>query len=143
MIKNDLPSWMFWVLSPFCILFVLVLTLYAFFIQEETIPKLVVLVMDSLCIFGFLSFLNPVRFRWAVRSAGLIIFLIYVAYLIYMLIANDGKFPISSRKSDTTAFNALMGLFVFGVPGLMVAITGKLPFFFRESEEERGDEFDD
>lgn len=134
---------MFWVLAPFIILFVLVLTLYAFSIQEEAMPKLVVLVMDSLCIFGFLSFLNPVRFRWAVRSAGFIIFLIYVAYLIYTLVESGGKFTASSRQSDTTVYNALIGLFVFGLPGITVAITGKLPFFFKECQQEREDEFDD
>jgi len=142
MVKKDSPSWMFWMLAPFFILFVLVVTSYAL-IQGETISIAAVLVLDLLCILGFLGFFNPIRFKWAIRGAGLIIFLIYVAYLIYMLIESEGKFTASSRRSDTTVFNAILGLLVFGCPGIMVVITGKLPFFFKKNEEDIEDEFED
>ncbi len=132
--RGKRPGWMFWVLAPFFIVFVLFMTFYVLVFAARPIPVFVILVLDMLCVFGFLSFLNPTGNRWAVRGAGLIVFLIYIGYLVAMLIESGGKFTWSTRRSETTVLNAILGLIVFGIPGLTVAIKGRLPFFFKDED---------
>jgi hypothetical protein len=47
-----------------------------------------------------------------------------VAYLVSTLIS--GQWFGDGRRSSTTALNALIGLFVFGYPGFMYAVFGRL-----------------
>lgn len=65
----------------------------------------------------------------AVRIIGLIVFLAYVSYLAYELLREPAK-PYAGR-SEPHWLNATMGLILFGLPGLYVAVRGKYPAWGR------------
>jgi len=83
---------------------------------------------EAFCALILLGFNNPLKFWWAWRGVGALVFSAYVIYLIAMLIESGGRFTIGEGKSETTVLNALMGLIVFGIPGLAYAIFGRLTF---------------
>ena len=64
----------------------------------------------------------PVRGRWALRSTAGIIALAYVVYLGFELWDLAHGKPQSLRRSEPSAFNALRGLLIFGVPLFLFAI---------------------
>lgn len=59
----------------------------------------------------------------AVRIIGSMVFFIYASYLLYELLRAAAK-PYAGR-SEPHWFNAILGLIVFGLPGLYFAIRGK------------------
>lgn len=73
-----------------------------------------------------LAFGWPARFHWAGRVLGGILFLVYAAYLLDELIRHPESLRPGTSTSATTAWNALRGLIVFGLPGLWYAIRGRL-----------------
>jgi hypothetical protein len=50
----------------------------------------------------------------------------YAAYLAHELMNNPRPWRVSGRRSDASAFNAFLGLLVFGVPGLLYALFGQV-----------------
>lgn len=67
---------------------------------------------------------DPDRFKVCWRAAGAIVFASYLAYLITMV--NAGQWHGNGGRAQTTAINALIGLIVFGYPGFMYAVFGRL-----------------
>jgi len=121
---------MFWATAPFLVISMITLP---FLVPERTFVGLSVLVfLEILCILVLLALLNPVRFHWACRSIGLLIFLCFAIYLITMLV-QEGGFKVWGRKSQASAFNALCGMMVFGIPGLMYGVLGR--FTLRKTPE--------
>ena len=64
-----------------------------------------------------------------------------MAYLIAMIA--EGQWFGNGRRSSATAFNALMGLIVFGYPGFMWAVFGRLSWRPEPEYEDYSDEFTD
>lgn len=116
----------FWILAPFLIIF---MASMPFLIPKWTLgATITIIVVELLSVSVFLGFLNPVRFHFAWRIVGAIIFLTYLSYLVIMLIESKGNFTVG-KKSEATASNALLGLIIFGLPGLSYAIFGRLIFW--------------
>jgi hypothetical protein len=111
----------FWVLSPFLLVFIVVMALL---IDKRDTSSLVTLVaIELLAVLMLVGLFDPVRFWWAWRGVGAIVFLGFVAYLIAMII--EGKF-FAARRAESAAIIAFVGLVVFGIPGLWFALTGRL-----------------
>ncbi len=80
-------------------------------------------VFELLCLCVLLGFWNPDRFWWCWRAVGAIVFASYLTYLVSTVVS--GQWIGDGRRSSTTAFNALIGLYVFGYPGFMYAVFGR------------------
>ncbi len=116
----------FWSLSPFLAAFVV---LMPFLVQERSADALITLVaVELLAVLALLGLFHPSRFWWAWRGVGAIIFLGYAAYVIVMIL--EGKF-IAARRAEPAVSNAVIGLFVFGLPGLWFALSGRLTPYWR------------
>jgi hypothetical protein len=111
----------FWSLAPFLVLYLVVMP---FLVQPPTVGGVVVLwTIVLLVVLMLLGLFSPLRFWWAWRGVGFIVFLGYVAYLVAMLF--EGKFA-AARRGEPVVQKAVVGLFIFGVPGLWFALTGRL-----------------
>jgi hypothetical protein len=111
----------FWLLSPLLVVFIVVML---FLVDRREVSSLITLVaIELLAVLMLLGLFDPVRFWWAWRGVGAIVFLGYVAYLIEMIV--EGKI-FAARRAESAAVNALLGLVFFGVPGIWFALTGRL-----------------
>jgi len=70
---------------------------------------------------------------------GAIVFAGYLVYLVSMLVA--GQLFGDMRRSAASALNALIGLVVFGYPGLMYAVFGRFTWRDTPVNEEDFDNF--
>ena len=123
---NDTPT-IFWILAPFLLIFMISMP---FLIPVWNVSAVITMIsLESLSLLVFIGLFNPEKFHFAWRGVGLIIFLAYISYAIIMLIESKGAFTIPKRRSETNVFNALLGLIVFGIPGLSYAIFGRLTFW--------------
>jgi hypothetical protein len=124
------PSrFMFWCTAPFLVATLVLLPLFA---KPPSVGGWIALGAAELlggCV--LLGLYHPSRFWWCWRVAGAVIFAAYLAYLIAM--ARAGQWMRGGRPTTTSAFNALVGLVVFGYPGLMYAMFGR--FTWRREEE--------
>lgn len=84
----------------------------------------IVVACELLAVCMIFGLYDAFRFWWCWRIAGGIVFVSYAAYLAYCLIT--GQFLAGGRRSAVSALNALVGLFVFGMPGLSLALFGRL-----------------
>lgn len=83
-----------------------------------------VVACELLAVCVLLGLYDAFRFWWSWRAAGGIVFTAYVAYLVHCLIS--GQFFAGGGRSAVSALNAVVGLVVFGIPGLSVALFGRL-----------------
>lgn len=119
-------GFVFWSLAPLLLVFVVLMPLLT---QRRDPAAIIVLVaLELLAGLTFLGLFNSERFWWAWRGVGAIIFFGYAAYVVAMLVENGGRIAITPRKSEASAFNAVCGLVVFGLPGLWFALFGRLTF---------------
>jgi hypothetical protein len=113
---------MFWCTAPFLVATIVLLPLLA---QPPEITGRVILgVVVLLCFFVLIGLWNAERFWWCWRAVGGIIACGYLVYLVAMIA--EGQWFVDGRRSSATAFNALLGLIVFGYPGFMYALFGRL-----------------
>jgi hypothetical protein len=138
MMKTDSTSYrsgfMFWALSPFLLAFLVAMP---FLIPKWNSTTVILMVgLESLCVLVLLGLLNPLRFWWAWRGVGALIFLAYAAYVISMFIESGGKITVGWSRAETSVFNAVLGLLVFGLPGLLYAILGRLTFRLKREIDE-------
>lgn len=117
-------SFFFWSLAPFLLMFIVAMPLLV--PKRDVAAVITLLSIEILALLVLLGLFNPFRFWWAWRGVGAIIFLGYCVYLIAMLIESGGRITITPRKSEASAFNAICGLVVFGLPGLWYAVLGRL-----------------
>lgn len=90
-------------------------------------PGLVVLVwLEALLLCLLLVMLSPRRFHWAGRTAAALWSLAYVYYLIDQLWTAPETLWPPGRRSDSSAFNAVVAFFVFALPAGIYAIRGRL-----------------
>lgn len=127
---------MFWCTAPFLLATVFLLPLLAR--SPEPTGWVILGVVVLLCVCVLLGLWNAERFCWCWRAVGGIVAGSYLAYLISMIAAGD--WFGDGRRSSATAFNALVGLIVFGYPGFMYAVFGR---FTWKPEPEFGDYTDE
>jgi hypothetical protein len=122
--KPPVRGFCFWSLAPFLVAFIVLMpTLVP---RRDTTAVISLVVIESLAVLVLLGLFNSDRFWWTWRCVGGLVFLVYLAYLSHMLIEGDELIGVSDRKSEASAFNALCGLVVFGLPGLWFALCGRL-----------------
>ena len=133
---KDKPGFIFWALSPFLLIFMIAMP---FLIPEWTFNAIMVMsVLEIICLCVTLGLINSKRFSWTWRIVGALIFVAYLAYSISMLLEGN---IMSFRRSSASLFNAICGLVVFGMPGLLYAILGRFSFAKQEDEEPDNDYF--
>jgi peptidoglycan/LPS O-acetylase OafA/YrhL len=111
------------VLGSFALLFAAI-----FVYSEQSAPSAapwLVYIFAAFCVFIAVACFSPRLRGPAVRVIGFMVFLGYVSYFAYELLHEPTK-PYAGR-SEPHWFNAIMGLIVFGLPGLYVAVRGKYP----------------
>ena len=122
---QDLPRptrFMFWCTAPFL---VATLVLLPFLIPPPSATCRIVLVaFELLAACVLVGLYDPDRFKVCWRVAGAIVFAGYLAYLVEMI--TKGRWFGNGRRSETTVLNALLGLIVFGYPGFMYAVFGRM-----------------
>ena len=125
---------MFWALAPFLIIFMVTFPLL---VHPRSAPAVILLCgLELFCLLAFLGLLSPVRFWWALRGVGMLIFLAYASYLVDELIESKGTTTVRRSMSEPSVFNALAGLIVFGLPGLAYAIFGQFTLRRKETADD-------
>jgi hypothetical protein len=112
-----------WTLGSFALLFAAI-----FIYSEQLSPSKAPLLLYVLAGFCLLIAVACFGKRWrgpAVRIIGFMVFLAYFSYLAYEVIREPAK-PYTG-SSEPHWVNAIHGLFLFGLPGLYVALRGKYP----------------
>ena len=125
---------MFWALAPFLLTS---LALLPFMIDGWTPSRVIVVAgLELLVLFTLLGFFDPLRFHWAWRAVGALIFIAYVAYLVAELFESGGRITIGRSRGATSVLSAALGFLVFGLPGLWFALFGRLTLRpFREDAD--------
>ena len=107
---------MFWSLAPLLLLFVVLMPLLTH--RRDPVAIIVLVALELVAGLTFLGLFDSERFWWAWRGVGAIVFFGYAAYVVAMLVESGGRIAITPRKSQPSAFNALFGFVVFGLPGI-------------------------
>lgn len=120
------PGFMFWALAPLLLIFIVSMPLL---IPKMTAGAVIVMIiLDALALSLILVLYDHKRFWWCGRAVGAIVFLCYAAYLTLELLESHGVVTIGDRRSAPLVLNAFVGLVVFGLPGLLYAVFGGLPW---------------
>ena len=134
------PSrFVFWCTAPFLVATAALLPLAA--APSGWIGWGVLGVVELLCLCVLLGLYNPTRFAWSWRVVGGLVLGSYVAYLASMLAS--GQLFGDGRRSTASAFNALCGLVVFGYPGFMYAVFGRLTWQGESNAQTYDEQIDD
>ncbi len=115
---------MFWCTAPFLVATMVLVPIVAH--PLATTGWFVLGALELLGVFVLLGLWNTERFRWCWRVVGGIVAGGYLAYLVATIA--EGQWFGDGRRSSATAFNALLGLILFGYPGFMYAVFGRLPW---------------
>ena len=117
--------WYFWVLAP-----IMLATAFglSFIVEPPSWQGYVVLyVFCGTLILATVGLGAPRRFGWALRGVGATVLFAYVAYAVTEAVAwwNGKPFGFGSQRAQTNLFNAMRGLFVFGIPALYMVLKGR------------------
>ena len=126
---------MFWCAAPFLLATLVILPLCAR--PPERTGWIMMGIVEVLALCVLLGLFNPARFWWCWRAVGAIVFGGYLAYLISMTLS--GQWFGDARRSSASAFNAVLGLIVFGYPGFMYAVFGRFTWRPEPEFEERSE----
>lgn len=121
---------MFWCTAPFWVAAIVLLPLLAR--PPEMTGWIALGAFELLAVFALLGFYDADRFNWCWRIVGGIVFTGYCSYLISMIAA--GQWFGDGRRSSTNALNAFIGLVVFGYPGFMYAVFGRIAWHTESKE---------
>ena len=130
---------MFWCTAPFLVATIVLLPLLAR--PAEPTGWVILGVFVLLCLFVLIGLWDAERFWWCWRVVGGIVAGGYFAYLVAMI--TEGQWFGDGRRSSANAFNALLGLIVFGYPGFMYAVFGRLSWKLEPEYDDFTDEFTD
>ncbi|MBL8858996.1 MAG: hypothetical protein JNL28_10855 [Planctomycetes bacterium] len=86
----------------------------------------VLLALETLLILLLVAMIAPTRCAWAGRVLTGIVFLAYVAYFVNAVWTDPAGLNPTSNRGVSSAFNALLGLIVIGLPSLKYALSGCL-----------------
>lgn len=129
-------GFMFWALSPFLLIFVVLMPLL---IQKRDAAAISILVgLEVTGILMLIGLYDPYRFYWAWRGVGAMVFVAYVCYIAGMLI--ERKWQVPRGRGEANLFNAIAGLVAFGLPGLWWALFGRFPRVFESLDQRHADE---
>lgn len=127
----------FWSLAPFLVVFIVAMP---FLVPNSDARSLAGLVaIEVLAALVLLGLFDSMRFAWAWRGVGAMVFLLYLGYLTIMLLQNNGAITVTPRRSTPSIFNAICGLIVFGLPGMWYAVFGRLTLKKQEFPEPSDD----
>lgn len=118
--------WYFWVLAPIMLATGLGLP----FIVDTPPTPLGTVVLYLFCgtlVIATLGLARPRRFQWALKIVAGMILLAYVSYVVGEFIdwRNGQDLGWSAPRSRATLPNAILGLFVYGVPSLYFILKGR------------------
>lgn len=65
------------------------------------------------------------RFWWAARSVTAIIFLAYLAYVVYEFFIDKDNDTFTGRRGESNPVNAVLGFVVIGLPCLWYTLLGR------------------
>ena len=118
--------WGFYVLFPLCLLFALPIALISIdnFNTGNLVGALVGWVVAAVCLLLCIGLYAPYSCFFAFRLIGVVLFLGYVAYAIDCLQA--GRIYAATR-AESAFVNAILGLFYWGLPGLMLFLKAQKP----------------
>jgi hypothetical protein len=113
-----------WALSPFLLLFALVVPLL---MDRWTQIRVVTVVgMEFMCIALLVGLWLPARFgRWAFRGLTGAVFLAYGAYLLHEFLLTDKPFRMFGSRGEVSPRNALLGFIIIGLPSLWFTLFGR------------------
>lgn len=113
---------LFWALAPFLILFAVVMAL---FVSDWTSRGgLLVATLIAAALLLLLQLYDRIGFHWAGRVLAGLVCLSYAAYLVDELATEGFPTRLVPRRGEASAINALVGLFVIGVPAGLYAFFG-------------------
>ena len=141
MTTDDLPPsrFVFYCTAPLLVALLVVLPLAAS--PPEPTGWIGVVAVELCAALLLLGLFDNRRFWWCLRGVGAFVFL---AYVIYMLVtAFSGQWFGNGRKSSVSAFNAVLGLIFFGLPGLWYACFGRLTLRPDPDDENVYDDLED
>ena len=113
----------FWCLAPVLVGFVACLLVLAWTRRDtaSTVGLFVFTLLSALLIVGLW---NPLRNRWALRCVTGMVFLAYVGYLVAELVRGADPSP-GGPRSTPSVWNAILGLFIIGIPSLVFTLRGR------------------
>jgi hypothetical protein len=112
-------SRVFWVFLP-----IVVLLVFSLVISFESMPpagKVVAVGVGAMGVLLLLATYDAARFGWAIRLLGAAVFAGYTLYLVSEIQAGHA-FRLDEPRSVASPKNALLGLVLFGLPGLFIAL---------------------
>lgn len=124
---------MFWCLLPWLLAFLILMPLLIPWSFRSLAIIASLEIMAALLLIGLY---DSVRFGWALRFVAFMVFLAYVAYLVAMLIESGGQIEFTWRRAKSSAFNAILGLFMIGLPALGYALQGRWAWPRRHNKNE-------
>lgn len=85
----------------------------------------------QLCLFlvslGVLLYtISPSKFSWGLRLVAFVMFSGYFVYFFDQLVVQKGTFSPAISRSTPSAFNALLGFLLIGVPSLFYMLWGSI-----------------
>jgi hypothetical protein len=126
----------FWTLGPCLLLFAV--TIFLLLPREKWLSTkgFVSWALIVAALLLFLKLYDGIRFHWAGRVVAGMVFAAYVAYFVHELVVSPAPFRMPRSRSEASAVNALLGLLIFGIPGLLYALLGRVTFRHEGNEEE-------
>ena len=117
--------WYFWVLAPATLATAIGLP---FWTDPPTLGGRVLMWAISGALFcATVGLANPRRFSRALKPVAAVILLGYCSYAVAEFSGwrNGKPFGIGGSRSDTSLYNALCGLIVYGVPSILFLLSGR------------------
>jgi hypothetical protein len=117
----------FWVLTPFIIIFMIVMTIIIPLVNPK-LNSIQIVLIAFFWITGIsliIGLFNPERYSWAFRIVTAMIFLLFLGYTVYELWQHKGILPLLKARSEDSPINALLGLIIVGFPSLAYTVFGK------------------
>jgi len=123
-----------WILGVFATLFVLV---FAFTLRNST-NKWATGALIAFCLAIAIACFSSKGRKASIRFLGSFVFLTYVSYFLWEI--STGLHKAYEGLNQAHWINALLGTFLFGLPGIYVAIKGIYPAWGLRAEVFRGEE---
>jgi len=124
-----------WSLSPFLIIFAVVMPL----VGDKWTPLSVAMLvgLELMCLALLAGFWLPARYgHWAFRAVASLVFLAYASYIIKEFFFSSTQFSVSRNRGESSPFNALLGFILIGLPSLWFALNGRFSFRAGVSKEQ-------
>lgn len=107
------------------------------FIEARGVAWATLLALETLLILLLVAMIAPTRCAWAGRALTGIVFLAYVAYFVNAVWTDPSGLNPANDRGVSSAFNALLGLVIIGLPSLKYALSGRLIGAAKIEDEDR------